>query len=168
MKKLLLIGLVASLGYVSSFAAVGTVTVVLPTASMTNMLGTLVGSALVTQVIVTAPAANTASINLIDSVTNILTYTNSAYATLGTYATNLITGYTNFFGTATLLTNLVLVTYSNFVPATAYSYPIPSTITVPTNASIVLPNQQLYFYNAIWVTNLGSGNATITLNYSKP
>ena len=165
MKKLL-IGLFASLS-ISSFAA-ATTSVVISTASMSNMLGTATGSALVTQIILTAPANNTASIKLIDSVTNILAYTNSAYATIGSYATNYITSYTNFFGSVNSFTNIALVDYSNYVAAATVNYPTMVTLTAATNSSIVMSAQQLYFNNGIWATNLGSGNATLTLNYSKP
>ena len=168
MKKLLLIGLVAGLSYVSSFGAVGTTSVVISSGGMSNMLGTATGSALVTQILLTSPANNTASIKLIDSVTNILAYTNSAYSTLGTYATNYITTYTNFFGATNSFTNIAIIDFSNYVASASVNYPVMATITAPTNTTIVLQAQQLYFNNAIWATNTGSGNATLTLNYSKP
>lgn len=158
MKKLLtLIGLVSALS-----VSAETASVVVSSTGMSNMVPS---SAKVTQILVTSPANNTASIKLIDSITNILAYTNSAYSTLGSYATNYITTYTNFFGATNSITNIALVDFSNYVAAASYSYPTLATVTVPTNQTIVLQGQQLFFNNAVWCTNLGSGNATVTLNY---
>jgi len=166
MKRLfILASLFASL---SAFAVSGSVTVSIAAAGMTNVLAPLRGSAQITQVILTAPANNTASVTMVDSVTNILTYTNASYITLGSYVTNYITTYTNFFGTVNSFTNAALVDYSITNAATAYSYPNLLTVTAGTNSSVMIPYPQTFnFRNGVYATNTGSGSLTLTVTYIK-
>ena len=164
MKKLFIIGslfagLAASAGQSSSL--------LIPAAGFSNMLSSFAGSAKITGVFLTSPAANTASITIVDTTTNSLTYVNPAYTQYSSYATNLITTYTNFFGTVQSLTNLVLIDVSSSVAQSTNLNTVILTATAATNSTVAYTPVSFFANKGIWVTNTGSGNATVTINYQQ-
>lgn len=169
MKKFLLtIGLAVNCA--SMFAA-SSASVIMPTATATNVIGNSAaasGAVKITQIVLTSPANNTATVALYDTWTNIFTYSNAAYSTISSYATNLITCWTNFFGATNCITNIALVDYSNYVAAATNNLSPLVTLTAATNSTVILTDQQYFFNKGAFATNLGSGNATISVNYVKP
>jgi len=163
--------IVASVAISYSVFAASSSSVTLPTATITNLLGNSAGAAgslKITQIVVTSPANNTATIAIYDTWTNILTYSNSAYSTVSSYATNLITSWTNFFGATNYMTNIALIDYSNYVAAATNTLSPLVTVTVPTNQTLILSEQSYYFNKGAFATNLATGTATISVNYVKP
>ena len=164
MKKLFIIGsMLVSL----SVNAGQSSSLVIPTTGFSNMLSSFIGSAKITGVFLTSPTANTASITIVDTSTNSLTYVNPAYTQYSSYATNLITTYTNFFGTVQSLTNLVLVDVSSSVAQSTNLNTVILTATAATNSMVAFTPVSFFVSKGIWVTNTGSGNATVTINYQQ-
>jgi len=161
MKKLIALILLGTV--ISANAASTTLTVA--ASGMSNILSSFQGNATITQVILTAPANNTASVIFVDSRTNQLSYTNAAYIGVASYVTNAITCWTNFFGSTNCITNVALVDITNTVAAATVTYPFRITATAPTNGSYTVGGVNYYFNNGIWVTNTGSGAATLTVTY---
>ena len=127
----------------------------------TNVLSLLPnnGSLTVKAISVTAPAAGSPVLTFIDSPTNQLTYTNSAYTNRISYATNYITSWTNFYGVAQSTTNIALVTTTNAVSASTNLWPVRFVTAVPTNTTVVFTGVNYYFESGMWVTNSGTGAA---------
>ena len=169
MKSLKHLFLVSLFGVALSVsAAPATKTTTIAAGGFTNLL-TLgnSGNANITQVILTSPTTNATRIRIVDSPTNTLTFTNAAYIQLQTYATNVITTYTNYFGVANSFTNVGLIDVTNTVAATTNNYPIRFTATSPTNTSSIFTGTYS-FNNGVWATNesLG-GSVTVTVTYEQ-
>ena len=165
MKKLLIVSLLA-VGLAANAGQSSSVVLALA-GSFSNMLSSFSGSAKITSVVVTAPTTSHASIKMIDAITNSLTYVNPAYTMYSSYATNLITTYTNFFGATNSITNLVLVDISTAVAISTNLNPVILTATAPTNSTIVFNPVSFFVNNGIWVTNTGPTNVTVTINYQQ-
>ena len=132
---------------------------------MTNFSALLPGSARVTQIIVSASTTNTTSLQFVDTSTNSTVYTNSSYVGAGSYLTNLVTTWTNYYGVTNSVTNIQLVDYSITNAATTNFYNVPVAVQVNTNATVKFDLVNYYFNRGVWVTNLGGGPAIITLTY---
>jgi hypothetical protein len=176
--KKVAVSLAALLATVSLYA--GSFTLTSTPATYTNLLSLNknLGSVLIKQIIITAGTANSnTSVLFIDSPTNTPWYTNAAYTNTISYATNITTFWTNFYGVVQTNTpvgsNLVLVDIANnIVPAGTNFYPIrfaggassgnSSTYVGAANSQNGLA---IYFDNGVWVTNTSSGNAVITVLY---
>ena len=149
-------------------AAPGTKTTTIPAGGFTNLL-TLgnSGNANITQVILSSPTTNATRIRIVDAPTNTFTYTNAAYIQVQTYATNVITSYTNYFGVVNSFTNLGIIDVTNTVAASTNNYPVRFVAISPTNTSSIF--QGIYsFNNGVWATNesLG-GSVTVTVTYEQ-
>jgi hypothetical protein len=162
MKKLLSI-VISSILSISAFGQAATM--VLPTGSLSNFPA-LTGSIKVTSIVVTATNATT--LTFVDTYTNSVTYSSSAYTNYTSYLTNYITTYTNILGVVNNLTNLALSLSSNSVPAATNSFKTPLTIAlINTNGSTLnYPSVSFLFQNGLWITN-GGCTATVTINYQK-
>lgn len=166
MKKLslglILIGALVS----NTFAATQAITV--PSGTMTNFPISY-GSVKIQQIIVTTPGTNyTTNYEFIDTPTNWLVFTNSAYSNILSYATNYVTTWTNYYGKVNSDTNIDLVDITNAVAASTNYYPVRIIGSVPTNnATAVLSGVNYYFVSGLWVTNSGPGAATFTITYQQ-
>lgn len=158
--KNILISLVLGVSIITA-SALSVTTVVQPN-TMTNLLTGFNQPFKLTQVIITANT-NNASVLMVDSITNALTYTNAAYTNILSYATNYIATWTNFYGTTNSTTNIALIDITNSVAATTNSYPVRLGIAAVANASAKFDQVNYYFNNGIWATNTSSGIATITI-----
>lgn len=139
-------------------------TITIAPAGMSNFITAFQGSALVTSMILTPPANNTASVFAVDNSTNNTYFTNGAYIGVSSYATNYYQCYTNFFGATNCITNIAIVDITNTVAAAAVVAVRPITFTASTNQSAILYGNW-FFGRGVWVTNTGSGNATVTITY---
>ena len=143
----------------------GTQTVVVQPGTMTNILSTFNGSTLLKQVVVTANTTNS-SVLFVDTATNTLGYINASYTNTFSYATNLVTGWTNFYGDAQTVTNMALIdNTNNLVAATTNSYPVNLAATALASTTATYVNVNRYFNRGIWATNNGSGIATVTITW---
>lgn len=164
MKKIkLLIGALVIAASLNGYAASTSMTIA--TGGMSNLLSAFQSSALLTSVIVTAPANNTASVTFVDTITNKLFYTNAAYIGVSSYVSNYYNCWTNFLGRTNCMTNVALVDITNTVASASVSYPLPFIGSAPTNSSFAVSGASFFFNNGVWVTNTGSGNATVTITY---
>lgn len=130
--------------------------------TMTNVFPLTQGSATISQVIVTAQT-NIAQVLFVDTYTNSLVYSNGAYNVRASYATNYINTTTNFYGVATSTTNLALIDYTNTVAASTNNFPQRFTLASTSGGSAVFPALNSYFDNGVWVTNMSTNTATITV-----
>lgn len=149
--------------------------------TMTNLLSfsANLGSVLAKQFIATATTGTNFTAAVVDTPTNLLQYTQSAYTNTTRYATNGVLVWTNFYGVlqsnnmvgGTLLTNWWLVDVTNnLVSATTNSYPVRLYVGAPANGSSTYGPVSgqvngYYFDQGIWVTNTGSGVGTLTVVY---
>lgn len=142
------------------------------TSFSTNIVATgvfqfTIGSAKVTQLVISAPANNTTAIAAIDTSTNSLTNIVSAYSNTASYQTNLITTWTNYYGVVDSFTNVAQVSYSNFVAAVTNFYPTRIAVNVGTNQTVKFDQVNYYFNSGVLVTNTGAGTATVTITYQQ-
>jgi len=136
----------------------------IPVAGCSNLIGQ---NARVTQVVITAPTATNATLALYDSPNTNTSYVLAGYTNISTYATNLISVYTNFMGvlnTNTLYTN-VLVDYTNNVAASTNSYPLRLQLTALSGTAAIADNVNYYFGQGVTATNTSTGTATVTLTW---
>lgn len=156
----------------------GTASITVTPATFTNLLAQNpnLGSVVVRGITVAASTAGSNTlVNFVDTYTNWLLYTNSAYTNTIRYATNTTTYWTNFYGVVQTNvpagSNLVLVDVTNnLVPAGSNYFPVRASLgaTAGNTESIQgAPGTSLGipFINGIWVTNLSSGNAIVTIYY---
>lgn len=166
MKKLTY--LISSLLLVGSLSYGATVSKTIPVAGFTNLLtAPLSGSTKITQIIVTATTTNNAYVTLVDTPTNSLVYTNPSYVTWGSYQTNYITTYTNYYGVTNAFTNIAMVDYYITNAASTNPYPVRVTASALTNTSSIFDGVNYYFVNGVWATNTGVGAATVTITYQQ-
>lgn len=103
------------------------------------------------------------SVQFVDTYTNSLSYTNPPYTNFISYATNRIYFSTNYYGVATQQTNLALIDATNAVGITTNTFPTRATISALAGTTTTFNNQNIYFGNGIWVTNLTASNAVVTV-----
>jgi hypothetical protein len=136
------------------------------TAVFTNLVATnvLSGPVVIKSLTISA-GANAQTVNVLDSKDSTLTYTNAAYVSIGSYVTNHITSYTNYYGVATLLTNVAYVQYSSTnSAATNYAATLFSA-TAPANTTVSFSGLAIPFSRGVTMTNVSAsaGTATVTL-----
>lgn len=148
-------------------AKAATMSTTIAAAGFSNVVA-LAGSATVKQVILSSPANNTSLVQFYDVNTNSTRFTNAAYIGVSSYVTNCITVWTNFFGGTNYMTNVCLVDITNTVPAYSNFYPATMTLAIGTNQSYTAEGLNYIFNRGVWATNLGSGNATVTVTYQQP
>lgn len=148
----------------NSFAA--SLSTTIASGGYSNLVGQAQGRPVkITQIAITAPANNTASIRIHDSPTNSAYYTNASYVSDASYVTNYTTIYTNFFGVVNTNTYNALVHYSITNAATTNLYPVRFTGSTATNTTSVFDGVNYWFINGPWATNTGSGSVTVTVTY---
>ena len=167
MKKYFLIAALLA----ATTAQAAQLTTVITANATSNLLAaaTFRGSARVTDILISTPAATASALKFIDSPTVTNTYVSPAYTGITTYATNVITTYTNFFGVVNSVTNVQLVDVSTSVSASTNNYPIRFQANVGTNTSVLYSGVDYQFVNGIWATNTasGTGSATVTITYQQ-
>lgn len=135
-----------------------------------NMLTLNNGSAKVSQFILTATTATNANVLIYDTYTNRTFQIVQPYTNTISYATNQISIVTNYFNVIQNYTNLVLLDITNnAVPLGTNNFNPTVGGNAPANTSIVLgsPFVNYWFHQGIWVTNTGSGAASVTLTYQQ-
>jgi hypothetical protein len=161
MKKLILsLVLVAS---TSVFAAT-TFTTNLATTAGFIIPGSQAGSVL-SYVLLSSDSTHTGSALLFDSPGNWTTQTNAAYSYNSVYATNYITTWTNYYGATNSITNLALVTVSNYTAAANVSLTPKLSLSIGTNASAQYTGLNIEFRSGIVVTNTSGGTIGLTIGY---
>lgn len=164
MKKLLT--LIALLAASLTVNAQLSTNITIPAAGFTNLVP---HSITVNSFTLTAPANNTASIRIVDSNTATNMYwTNAPYITRSQYVTNKITTWTNFFGVVNSITNLAVVQYTNTVSSTSNYWRQVMSLSALTNGStfVDVSSSPTVFFLGLSFTNLGSGAATLSINYT--
>ena len=136
---------------------------------MTNFTFLSASPVKITRVTITTPAATAANIQLIDTPTNTLIFTNQAYTNIISYATNQIVLWTNYYGRTNAWTNITQVDVTNTVASNVAFYNVEFAANVPTNGSILADNLNAVFTYGVWVTNSGTGTglATVTITYQQ-
>lgn len=165
MKKLIIsLFAVAVIGVSASFGATTSLTIA-PNSTLTNLFSLVPynGAAKITQLIVTANS-NTTALVFIDTPTNRLTYTNSAYTSYTQYATNYVFSWTNFYGVVNSTTNIALATQTNSIAATTNNYPARISVGGTTTPS-VFDNVNYYFNSGVYVTNTTANSAVVTVTW---
>ena len=148
----------------ASFAA--TVSINVNNASFTNVLAGFNNPVTVTAVQLSSTGTGTnASIWLIDTPTNSLTYSNSAYTTTISYATNYISTWTNFYGVTQSWTNISLVDVSFTNAASTNAYPVRAILSAAAGSVVTYNNLNANFYNGLWATNLSTATNTLIVTY---
>lgn len=168
MKKFILIGLIA-VAATFGVKAESISTNVLG-GSFINLLPVKGAYAKVNQVILTATTATNATVVFYDNYTNLTYRIQQPYTNTVSYATNIVTSWTNYFGVVNTMTNLALVDNTNNVVGLSTNT-IPAVMTLSTAASTSTTFDGLgvnyYFHTGIWVTNTGSGAAAVTITYQQ-
>lgn len=179
MRKLILVFTIGVATSGSAFAASFSAQV--QPGTMTNILSFSPnqGGILVKQIILTTVGATASTVQLVDTPTNLLVYTQAAYTNRISYATNYVQVWTNFYGVVqsnnyvggTLLTNFWLVDITNnLVPATTNNYSIRAQLGAAGNTTTILGpvsgNLNGYYFDyGIWATNNSAGTNLITIVY---
>lgn len=169
MKKLLISlasAITLALGLLSSNAQVWqypyTASVTVPPGGMSNLVA---NPCRVSQMVITATTSTNATGLVLDSVIPALSTNTLAYTNTISYGTNLIWGYTNYFGVITSLTNFALVDVTNnVVPTNVFYYPSMPVAAIG-NSSSTIANLNQTFVRGIEVTNGGVGNLNVTVSY---
>lgn len=166
MKKYLII---SALLAATALAQAESATTIVTANSCSNLLANFSGSARVTGIVITSEATTANNVKFIDSPSDTLTYVAPAYTSVTTYATNVITTYTNYFGVTQNITNVALVETVTDVAASTNNYPVRFQTAVGTNTSVAYTGVNYYFGNGIWATNAatGTGSATVTITYQR-
>lgn len=117
-------------------------------------------------------ATNTTVVNLYDNNTNNIIYTNQAYTVKMSYATNLVSSYTNTAGiiTSTVTNSGLYIGTLSVAANTNNSMPIFKSISVPANGITEITGLSLAVARGITATSIGSpaSNATLTVTYGAP
>jgi hypothetical protein len=160
-KKLSLLLTLLGLAIASKAA---TLSVTVPIGGITNIWA---ANARVTQVIVAAPTTTNTGVLFIDSPTNQLTFVQNAFTNTVSYATNVVTTYTNFWGTVQNITNLdaLVDITNNVVAASTNLYPQRISLSALANTTYLADNVNYYFINGVTITNTSSGTANVTITY---
>lgn len=166
MKKLL-VSLALGLGLlVSANAQVWqypyTASVTVPPAGMSNLVA---NPCRVAQILITATTSTNATGFMVDANVPQMSTNTTAYTNTISYGTNLIWGYTNYFGVVTSLTNFALVDLTNnVVPTNVFYYPSTPLAAVG-NSTATIANINQTFIRGIEITNTGLGNINVTVSY---
>src|SRR5678815_3108655 len=170
MLKKFFVSLGLAVGLVLSAQGAATSTTVSNTI-MTNfsLLSTPARPIKILNVTITTPAATAGRFTFYDTPTNVTVFTNLGYTNIGTYVTNYIAVWTNYYGATNYWTNRSLVQFSNTVASNNYSYNAEIDVYVPTNSSITLNGVNALFTFGCWVTNNGTGTGvpTVSVTYQQ-
>lgn len=165
---LLSIGLGIALAFTGiQYANAASATATVSAANLTNIATILSSPAKVTQVVITPDVSGSAILGFYDTPTNSIIYTNAAYSNILSYASNVITFWTNYYGRTNYTTNLSLVEITNVINGSTNNYNLELYALAPTNTPVTIPNLNLLFQYGIWVTNSGTKAATITISYTQ-
>ena len=165
MKKLLVSTL---LGLVAFASTAATVTVNVPANTMSNLMVSTTFPIKITGVIVTATTATNTSINLMDVSSSSLRRINPAYTNTISYATNLISLWTNYYGVTFTFTNVALVRVTNNAVAAVTNTVAPTvTLSSAASASTEVNGVSYYFNYGLWATNTTTAPAAVTITYSR-
>src|ERR1017187_2018317 len=122
----------------------------------------------VTKIIIIAPTATNVLVSGIDSMIGNLSWTNAQYTNTISYATNLVVMWTNVYGVVTYTTNLSLIDVTNnTITATTNLWPTRFTSAVAASGSSTINGVSYLFYNGLWVTNQGAGDAQVVFEYQR-
>lgn len=164
MKKLLLVSILALA--VSAQAAV-TTTVTLGANAISN-LSTIVSAPFkVTVIDVKADTATNTAVQVFDTTNVGLTNVVAGYPYNQLYATNYITAYTNYYGVSTSLTNVALITLSNYVASVTNTLSPKYSLTAPASSTVEYGPMDVWFYGGIVVSNTTTAPATVTIGYTQ-
>jgi hypothetical protein len=164
--KNLFFSLLVTLGIVSSVQGF-TLSQTFTANQFTNFTSMLPGPVKVTQIILVSSSTNNSSVQFWDTPTNTQVFTNSAYTNLISYATNYVSTWTNYYGATNSVTNISLIDATNTVAATTNNYPLRISLAAGTNASIRADNVNYYFTSGVWVSNVSTNPATITITFQQ-
>jgi len=159
--KRLLISLIALIAVSIQAATVATTVIQAGTSNV------LTGSLVASQFVLTSGAASAARVDIYDSPSAVLTNIVPAYITSGSYVTNYITSYTNYFGVQNNFTNVALVQYSITNSAATNTYPRLLVITAGTNETVAIQGVNYGFNSGLTITNTGVGPATVSVTYTR-
>ena len=171
MKKLIL-SLLAAVALTTANAGTITLTTVVQTSGLTNLLANLAptnGPIKILQVLVSNAGSTTNSVQLIDMPFGQLQYTNAAYTNTSYAYSNSVAlaTYTNYYGVVTVLTNTFLVELTNnLVIASTNNYPTRLALTASAGSTIATPMGSAYysFIYGLWATNVPVSGGTTPLS----
>ena len=151
-----------------SVAFANTATVTIAPNTFTNLLsfGPNLGSANVVAISVASVTGTNTTVSLIDTPTNQLYFTWTAYTNRISYATNYNTTWTNFYGV--VQTNsapiIALIDVTTVVAAGSNAYPVRLTASAVASGTTLFTTHT-YFDQGIWVTNSSLGTAAVSISY---
>lgn len=124
----------------------------------------LAGGATVSDIVVTTPANNAATIVFFDAPTTATTYTNQEYTTRSVSSGLVTNTYVNYIGATNtvIYTALTQTTVTN--AASTNLWPIMLSVTVPTNTTTTLSGDWKFVSG---ITSTNSGAATVSITYTK-
>lgn len=164
MKKIIasLFSLIAAV----SLSSAASVAITIAPNTATNVMGSLFGGyAKITSVAFTCTSSSNAVINVYDSPTALFTYTNAPYTNITSYATNLVTSWTNYFGVVNSATNVNLVDVTNSVAGTTNNYSQRFSVAALVGTTTTINPTSYVFENGIWATNTSAGSGTLTVQF---
>jgi len=164
MKKIIasLFSLIAAV----SLSSAASISIAVAPSTATNVMGSLFGGyAKVTSVTFNCTSSSNATVVVYDSTTNVFTYTNAAYTNITSYATNLVTTWTNYFGVVNSATNVNLVDVTNSVAGTTNNYPQRFSVSALVGTTTTINPTSYIFENGIWATNTSAGSGTLTVQF---
>jgi len=134
----------------------------------TNLLS-VIGTAKITQIILTPASTNQVTVALFDNNTNALTYVIPAYTNTVSYQTNAtLYSYTDYFGKSVLITNFYQVDLTNnLVASTTNAVPIRAVLTATGGNTVRADGVNYYFNTGVWATNQTANNGTVTITYQQ-
>lgn len=142
-----------------------TISVVCPATSVTNLTALAPGYATVTSISISALEATNAVVRLYDSITGYMTNVFPATTSIGSYATNYITCWTNYYNVQNCFTNIALVNYTNTVPGTTNAALVKATVTAAASSTTTVSPVNYNFNYGVWATNGSFGAVGITITY---
>lgn len=163
MKKLFIIATLMASILLPSKA--DTISVVCPATSVTNLTALAPGYATVTSISISALTATNAIIKLYDSTTGYMTNVFPATTSIGQYATNYITCWTNYYNVQNCFTNIALVNYTNTIPGTTNAALVRATVTAAASSTTTVAPVNYNFNYGVWATNGSFGAVGITITY---
>jgi hypothetical protein len=124
---------------------------------------------IVNYVLLSSTSTNAGSVVFYDSNTTNSFRVTAAYTGITTYATNLVVGWTNYYGVTNLTTvsNLTLVDVANTTAAATNSLPATLSLSTAANTTTAFQGMNAVFTRGILVTNTSAGTVTVTVGYSQ-